>query len=473
MEADRRGMAKRQAVVIETNEVPLRVISEVAERGRAPFLGRLLDAGHVFTTEIRESLPDEPYPSQSWASLHMGVPFEDHQVWWYGDPKPEAHPQYWQVAADSGSTVGLMNVLHTSPVAERCIGDAYSFVIPDVFSGNEETIPSKFEPFHRATINLTKANSRKTSLSASAGDALGLVRTLPSLGLRRQTAAEVARLITEVGLGRIPRERLRVGQFLLARDLFLRLLREESPDLAVFFTNHVAANMHRYWYAMYPEDFAGGEYSEEWIERHRDEIPHAVEVLDRFLADVDRWCQANDRTLVMTSSMGQGPSQRLDVSRVRTAVVEDVPQFLEQFELPRDVEVLGAMNPQLSLRAADDAGAVRLERSLLDVEVEAMLWDVDRRGDVVTLSYAFEPDEAGTVLLRGRRAQARDLGLRVHDVDDHSSGRHINEGILAVSNSPTMAGPIGAVDYLEVAPAILRLLGCAPQAAHMTPTFEL
>ena len=45
-------------------------------------------------------------------------------------------------------------------------------------------------------------------------------------------------------------------QFPLVADMFLHLLQKHQPDVAIMFTNHVAGNMHRYWYALFPEDYS-------------------------------------------------------------------------------------------------------------------------------------------------------------------------------------------------------------------------
>ena len=83
-------MDYRRVVVIEVNEVPRRVLTDVAAMGRAPFIGQLLDDDQVVDTVVSELLPREMYPSQTWASLNTGAPWRDHRVWWYGDPKPAA-----------------------------------------------------------------------------------------------------------------------------------------------------------------------------------------------------------------------------------------------------------------------------------------------------------------------------------------------------------------------------------------------
>ncbi len=467
-------MDGRKLVVIEANEVPRRVVVDVAATGRTPFLAALIERGALVETVVDEELPRELYPSQSWASMNTGVTFAEHGVYWYGDPKPDAHPLYWQRAAIAGLSIGLVNTLHSSPIDRQCRNGDYRFVIPDCFSAGHETIPARYSGFQRANTALTGANSRRTSLRPDVVQLARLARAVPTLGTRASTLADIARLVAGVALGRIPRERLRTGQFFVLRDLFLRLLAQESPDLAVLFTNHVAAAMHRYWYAMYPEDFADEHYRWDWVARHRDEVTMAIVALDRFLGEVHRWCVANDRTLIVCSSMGQGPSSRLDTALGHEAVIVDPLRFLQALKIGPDVEVLGSMAPQLTIDCGTADRAAEAAARLDDVDAGQVFWDVDRAAGVVTLTYEIDVVDERTVKIGRSRRLARSVGVEVYPVDDHSSGRHIARGILAVANSPTFKPPTdGLLDYLDYAPAVLRHLGVEPDPHHRLPQFRI
>ena len=56
-----------------------------------------------------------------------------------------------------------------------------------------------------------------------------------------------AHLATEKRDSRYKKARRPTLQALLAFDLYWRLHRKHRPRLSIFFTNHVAAMMHRYW----------------------------------------------------------------------------------------------------------------------------------------------------------------------------------------------------------------------------------
>ena len=463
----------RGLVVVEANEVPLRVVEDLAPSGRIPFLAQLLEQGTLVETEVDEVLSKELYPSQTWASLSTGVPWSEHGIYWYGDHKPLEYPLYWQIAAREGRSVGLVNTLHSSPLGAQCSVGDFRFVIPDCFAADDDARPADYRRFQRANLSLTAANSRRVDRRPNPADLLGLARSLPHLGLRPRTLGQLGGLVASAAIGRVPRERIRGAQFLVLQDLFLHLLGRHRPDLAVVFTNHVAAAMHRYWYAFRPEDFERNHYGPDWVERYRDEIPVAMELLDRFLVDLARWCEADDRTLVVVSSMGQGPSDRLDATAEHEAVIVDGVRFLAALGIADDgVRVVGSMNPQLTVDVDGEERAVELAERLTVVGEGGALLDVDRSGTVVTLTHRLEVIDQSTVVVDGAPVRATSVGVEIHPVDDHSSGRHIARGILAVANSPSFKAPVDAVvSNLDVAPALLDHLGVRRPDHHRSPRF--
>lgn len=487
------GSNGRRLVVVEANEVPRRLVEDLAADGRIPFLAGLLADRRLIETRVTEQLERELYPSQTWASMNTGVPYDKHGVYWYGDPKPDHHPFYWQVAAGAGRSVGLINTLHSSPVALRCTDGPYRFVLPDTFSDDDQTIPAGLQRLQRANLALVDANSRRATLRARPGEVVELAKSLAHIGLRPDTLADLARLVAGVVSGRIPSERLRMGQFLILQDLCLRLARRHDPDLVVFFTNHVAAAMHRYWYAGYPEDFAERHYEQRWVDRYRNEIPAAMVALDRFLQRLHRWCRATDRTLVVASSMGQGPSGVLRTDVSNEAVVVDPERFLASIGLAAatapspdvadtgsdgPVRVKRAMAPQLTVDCGSVERAQEVAGRLAAAEVGEVFWDLDTAGgngrSVVTLTARIEVVDRATVRVGGLRRDASQVGVAVYEVDDHSSGRHIPEGILAVANSPMFEAPGDkSIDQLEVAPAMLAHLGLEALPSHRIPSFRL
>ena len=90
---------------------------------------------------------------------------------------------------------------------------------------------------------------------------------------------------------------------------------ETQPHLAILFTNHVAANMRRYWYALFPEDYGKQCYGPEWTHKYRGEILASLDILDPYLARLMAYSRESRSVLVVTSSMGQRAKDDLPENR--------------------------------------------------------------------------------------------------------------------------------------------------------------
>ena len=151
----------RQLLIIEANEVPLRVFKWYASRQPESTVAKLLSEAVVGQTVADEPLPRDLYPSQSWASQGTGVPFSKHGVFYYGDPKPDTYPMYWQIAAQNRS-VGVVGTLHSSPLAQQCQGN-FRFAVPDAFASNADTVPPSLGELQEFNLLMTEKNSRVVS----------------------------------------------------------------------------------------------------------------------------------------------------------------------------------------------------------------------------------------------------------------------------------------------------------------------
>ena len=84
---------------------------------------------------------------------------------------------------------------------------------------------------------------------------MAVLRRTRSLGIRPATYAALGRqLLAERRTPGISNRR-RTYQSVLLFDIFERQLRRTRPEFSSFFTNHLAAAMHRYWAAHRPGDY--------------------------------------------------------------------------------------------------------------------------------------------------------------------------------------------------------------------------
>lgn len=455
-------------IVLEANEVPKRVLEWWAERSPRSATARLLASGSMTETVLDDDLPRDLYPSQSWASLGMGAPYSQHGVFWYGDPKPESHPFYWQAAAKAGVSVGLFNVLHTSPRVELAAGLNYAFVVPDLFGDDPSTTPAKLQPIQELNLRMTRQSARVASVRpgfADIGGAASFVRN----GVKPSTWAEITMLAAQVARGAWNKERLRVAQALLAADVFERQVIETDPDLAVVFTNHVASFMHRYWAATFPEDWADGSgYSSEWVEKNAGELPYAMQAFDRILEQLTALAESTGRQLLVVSSMGQKADTTLETDRGFQAVIRKPDQFLSAAGLASGHEVRGAMVPQLTLVATTESDADHIQGTMetfLGEGLDELM--VAREGTDHVMTFTYKPAaRASEVFLGGRWIDSASVGMSVEEVVDHRSGRHCPRGVLLSNQAESWPDEI---DALDVAPMILERLGVPALTHHRTP----
>lgn len=444
----------RRVIVLEINELPPHVLRWWGEVNPSSELWSLATAGQLAETVLDEELPRDMYPSQSWATVGMGTPWTEHGVFWYGDPKPAEHHFYWQRAADDGRSVGLVGVLHSSPLAEQCRSPNFRFVMPDVFSDEPATIPDELRPLQEFNLRLSRRSARIASTTLGPRDLLSTV-DFTRQGVRPSTWLELARLATAVGARRWNKERLRVGQALLLADVFEAQIRRHDPDLSVFFSNHIASAMHRYWAATFPDDWDVHPYGEEWIAEHERELPYAIRAADRIVGRLQRLASKSDRDLVVISSMGQRADIDVQTDVAHQVVIREPKKLFAALGCPfENVEVRSAMVPQITV-ALDDSGQAEAFARWLSGAIPTAAPSLMIAGNVVTFACELSVDSGG-VEVGGVVRRSEEVGATVETISDHRSGCHDPRGILITTADAAITDEI---DALEVSDHILNLLG--------------
>ena len=226
---DRDGRSGRaRLMVIETNEIPLSLMRWYAATRPTSSIARLLADGSVGQTQVFEEGGRELYPSQTWATLATGVGYEKHGVYWYGDPKPAEFPLYWQHAALHRS-VGILGTLHSSPLKDQADQPGIRFALPDAFASDSEALPRSLSALQSFNLAMTRSNSRAVASRLPLNDYARGLTVLPTAGLRPKTMAGLGALAAGVAAGRVPKERLRTGQFLMLADVVLEPSRRSRP----------------------------------------------------------------------------------------------------------------------------------------------------------------------------------------------------------------------------------------------------
>lgn len=465
-------MTNPKLVVLEANEVPLKVFQWFADRNPSSNIAKLLAGSSAITTEVDDVLIEDLYPSQTWASFNTGVSYSKHRINWYNDPKPAEYPLYYKILADNGRSVGLVNTLHTAPSEESMANSQIKFLIPDIYAKNSYVKPLKYGAFQKFNQELSNQNRRISSLRLGSREIqMGL--KLPALGVRLGTLFNTTKLLVQVATKRVTKERLRNIQFMLTADMFAKLLKQNDVDLAVFFTNHIAGNMHRYWYASFPNEYSGGVYyDDKWVERHFREIQCAVFLFDSFVGKMMNFCRSTGRVLIIVSSMGQCANPNLDVTEKVCYMIEDLPRFVEVFGVRRDkYDPQPAMYPQYTLKfknAQDATSAFQTFQTFQKDPPAGIKIYPDLNDKVLTLSV---PITKETFEVLGKRKTISELGVKAKAISDHHSGKHHPDGTLIIN--PRGATTQERVTYLEFAPAVLDFFGVRRPEYMLNPSFKI
>lgn len=466
----------QKAIVIEINEVPLRILNHYRKLNPQSSIAHILDKSLVLETEAKDVEESLLYPSQTWASLNTGIDYEQHQIHWYNDPKSEQYPLYWKTIADNGLNVGLINTLHSSPAESYIDQDNYQFVIPDCFASNNTTKPEIYEDFQALNTSATSENGREATMKFPRQKAVATLVKSPALGIQPKTLLDAAGLVARIKTGQVNRERLRNLQFTLLADIFSKQITTKDVDLAIFFTNHIAANMHRYWYGLFPEDYSLKLYDQEWLDQYSDEILVALDLLDNFLSKLIKYCISEQRSLILVSSMGQGANEKLKETPKYSYKLEQVQKFLsklcpgKQFNCQLDA----AMLPQYSLKFDSEAEAQECFQAIAEAQQQVKnIWiEIDINQKVVTLSTNLSA-KTEQFWIREQSFSHQDLGFRQIRIHEHHSGRHYPEGSLIVYNSKTSSSTQDKVNYLEFAPAMLKFFGLNTPSYMLEPHFTI
>lgn len=469
---------RRRLVVLETNEIPLRVFQHYAKLNPQSSIAALINQSLSLETQALDVEEELLYPSQSWASFNMGTAYEKHNVRWYNDPKPSKYPLYWKVVASQKRKVGLVGTLHSSPAADYA-SDEYAFLVPDCFANDDYASPSYLQPFQAFNLKMTKGSGRVSTMKLPPFNKWRLLFSLPKTGITLGSYLYCAKTVWGMKRKKIVRERMRVLQFPLIADIFMKQLERQKPDLAILFTNHVAANLHRYWYALFPEDYEAEVYGPEWCQRYGQEIIAAMDLTNRYVGKLMKHCDRTGATLMISSSMGQGANntlpERVDLKINRGFRLDNVRKFVSTLlETTPDYDVESAMVPQYTLRCQTVDNSKRLADMLDEClpKLDGLTMDIMQNEEKLTMTIRVDPQHE-SIGIGNRKYSASDLGFTEFPVEDHHSGHHVPDGALIIYGSETAKAETKKVNFLEYAPAVLNFFDIDLLDHMRKPSFSI
>jgi hypothetical protein len=365
-------------LLYELNEVPWEIIDLYVENRPDSHVARLVAKAENRTTHTND--PDHLSPWGTWPTFHTGLHRAEHNSHQLGqDPETFRGTNIWDVAEAAGKSIGLFGALQTWPPRPFRHG---AFYVPDTIARTPETIPTSLEGFQRFNLSMTNelgfSADQPLSLPGLASAGLGLV----ARGMTPWSSLRLA--------GHLARERREarykagrsIMQALPAFDLFWRLQRKHKPDLSIFFTNHVAGMMHRFWGDTFPAYAEKYGYQADPI--YGEFVIEAMDIFDHQLGRIMRYLDANpDTVLIVAASMGQGPIPYNHIGE--TYVIEDTDAFAAALKLGPASKGM-AMYPMNALEfpsheAAKNAGELL---GLIEVGGHPLIDEVEVFGESVT-----------------------------------------------------------------------------------------
>jgi hypothetical protein len=452
----------KKIVFYELNEVPRRVLDDFAQNHPRSSLARILRNGSLYQTATEDQGILSPWIT--WPTLHRGVSNDKHCISDFGQDLAEVnaeYPSFMDLLARAGIKVGVFGSLHTYPLPGN-VRD-YSFFVPDTFANGPECFPESLTAFQDFNLRMMDASGRNVARTILLGPATRFLANAPALGLRLDTVGRLAGQLVSERMNRARVGRRRTSQMQIAFDLFLRQLSKHRPDLATFFTNHVASSMHRYWPAKFPADYTDSKLDESWHATYAGEIDFTMREADRQISTLASFVDRNpEYALVIVSSMGQAA---VDASTVvhHQLYITDIGRFMRALGVgDGDWSKHRAMLPRYIFRISP-ALVERFRQSVATLKVNgAPVQVVELGSDIFQIKLGHEnlEDKNTIVELRDQVRTLPDLGLANVAIQDESGSYayHIPDGIMLVYNpsEPKGRGVFGGeISTREIAPTML------------------
>lgn len=456
----------RDVVVYELNEVPWQIIDLYVGERPDSTLATVLTRGESLTTVNPDTVYLQPW--RTWPTFHTGLLTEDHNSYELGqDPETLRGEAVWDAAESAGLKVGLFGVLQSWPPRSFEHG---GFWVPDTFARTPETVPPKLGTFQEFNLSMTADNTFSANAPLDAKRMARVAVDLVARGLTPRSAVLLARQVLRERREERWKAARPMAQVLPAFDLYWRLQRKVKPNLSVFFTNHVAGMMHRYWGDAVPG------YSEDYGYERDDVFARflfeALDLFDAQLRKIVRWVDSQPAAaLVIASSMGQAPVQYHDIAD--SYVLRDPDRLTLALGLAPSEPGL-AMYPRYAFQygSPEDAEQAQGRLEAISLEGDPFFSDFDLNGRTLSAAVSgFKGTGSLVVDSDGRRAELEELGFAVEErLGGGNTAHHIPQGIwISYGDGVPADSSRAEFSALEAKPRLLDMLGAQSESQSRAP----
>lgn len=453
-------MAKK-IIFYELNEVPQKVLKRYVGSHPGSAFAELLKTSVLYETLT----PDVGHlsPWITWPTLHRGVNNLKHKISDFGQKIEQTninYPNYFDIVAKNGSKVGVFGSLHTLPLPDNL--NNYCFYVPDTFSDRPDTHPVMYQNFQSLNLYMTRQSGRNVTKGVPFKEAISFLKDSVPLGISLITFKKILFQFLGEILDKSKIVRRRTTQAQIAFDLFYKSLAKDKPDLAVFFTNHVASSMHRYWPACFPNDYESFSMPLNWQNTYKDEIWYTMTEADFHLRKLMDFIRLNNEyTLVIASSMGQDAVD--DSIKIQNQLLLKKPELLMKFAGldPDNWEQKLAMEPQYVFKFRSEYDLEKLKSCVELLTIRDKNIDLKVIGEnSVRISFGHENYNYGKDIITHNNVKIECglVGLEAVDIQDESGSYayHIPEGILLVYGATNSNPDQNKILTTQIAPSILH-----------------
>jgi len=462
---------RTKLVVLELNEVPDRVIDSYVEANPDSNWAWVTRRGARFVAATPDTI--QLHPKLSWQTFHRGVPDDEHGFVEYNQTEAPGKPNFppvWELLRQRGLSVGVGASIGSYPVPDGDEAKDVSFYLTDPFAPSFETIPPRLGAFQRLNnlaVQRSGRNVRKGGFEKS--DVARLVANLPRLGITPATCLKTARHLIDERLDKNRIVRRRNVQARMTFDVAFNEVRRTKPDFATIFANNVAAAMHRYWAAKFPEDYDDMRMPPEWRKTFAGEIDAAMDEADYMLGRLLRFAKDNaDYRVMIIASMGQAAIEHEVIEN--QLIIKDFDAFMGTLGFtPDEYEKLVGMEPEYVVRFAEPSGLERFRERCESLQLGDRRPHLKPTDDRQTTFLVFQNNISFEhVTLVEREIPLDEAGLHIEPIQDMSgsTAQHVRGGCCIVFDGASDLSAIGEPDVehdlTRVTSSILEAFDVAP-----------
>lgn len=481
-------MIKQKIFNLEINELPPRILKDYILLRPNSILSKLKKANKlkIITTIAKDIEKEKLYPSQTWASFNTGLPFNIHKCYWYSDPL-SSEDLFWNKLVKNNISVGILGTLHSSKYPKNLNQNQnYKFYLPDSFTDKIITKPNYYRNFCLLNSKLVSASARVTSplnlLKMIIKNVKKMIINPKQFGISKFSVKEILKIIYWAIKSR-NKEFLRMAQFPLYCSIYLDQISNNDVSYSSIFTNHLAGNMHRYWYAYSSTDFKSkNRYQKKWIQRNNQSFFYAMDLIDDFIKEIIKLDSLERNNIILTSSMGQEANSKFDNYKLAKfdAKITNFDLFLKNFELYKkqnnikfdnQLKILRNMAPQYGIEVVseDNNEVLELVSYLSDfiksIDLKSKI-DINNFNITLTIDIAANNEFQKKYTINQAKNKYYKYGFTFSKIEDHHSGSHSAKGTFAILGSNKSLENIiknnlddqDELDYLNIGKIIMESL---------------